>query len=103
MKNLHLSDGESDHRFDFLNKHKVEIIKLWQTSRPQRGFIAVYVDSNYNLISMKFIKSNVKESTFVRLIEGDLYALIKISWDKTDTISKFAYGYKIVFGGLSMN
>lgn len=103
MKNLHFNDGYSSMRFDFINQHKDEIITLWQSNRPQRGFIGISIDDNYKPLSIKFIKSNVKESTFVKLNEGELYALAIFSWDKTNTISRCALGYKIDMSGISIN
>lgn len=103
MKKLNLPEKELQKRLDFLNANQAEIVKLWESNQPQRGYVQIIVDEDLKPYSLKFIAKNVKRSTFIELSKDDNQALCEILWDDTFTKNRVAFGYSFVKSEIQMN
>jgi hypothetical protein len=81
----------------FINKYENEIIDFWEANKGERGYVKVFVKSDYTpcVGGIMFIEQRVRKSTFHILEESETgrYALVQFLWEDTFGQHKLALAY----------
>jgi len=88
---------------DFINRYKPELVAFWEANRGKRGYIEVYIKSDYTPYDrgFRFIEKRIKKSSFRILNESKTqdYVLVHFLWQATYTQYKAALPYERVLVG----
>jgi len=103
MKKLNLSEKELQKRLDFLKANQSDIVKLWESNQPQKGYVIIAVNNDLKPYFMEFKASKVKTSTFMNLTKGEKYALCEVHWNDTDTKNRVSFGYSLIKSEIQIN
>lgn len=85
-------------QIDFINDHKKEIVELWKANKDKKGYIEIFITSDYKPYpcGFQFKEKRVRKSSFRTIThsKGEPLALVHFFWDATLTQFRMALPYE---------
>lgn len=85
-------------QIDFIDKYLDEIVRIWEANKNKKGYIQIYIPSDYKLYPsyFEFIEKRIKKTSFKPFGESETesYALVHFLWEATFIQYKLVIPYE---------